>query len=83
VGSEPILKLDFIKAKVKKHLSSSMILTICTMANSTNFTYFGKLEENTQNPFTSHHILVTRFKSKGGVIHVVAFNFIVSLNMPC
>jgi hypothetical protein len=72
---------DFIKAKVEKHFSSSTLPTICTMANSTNFTYFEKLEENIRNVVTRCHILVKGFKSKGGAIHVVAFDFIVSLNM--
>jgi hypothetical protein len=74
---------DFIKAKVDKHFSSSTLPTTYTMANSTNFTYFGKLEENTQDVITRHHILVEGFKSKGGAIHIVAFDFIVSLNMLC
>jgi len=34
---------EFIKAKVDKHISSSTLPTIYTMANSSNFTYFGKL----------------------------------------
>jgi hypothetical protein len=74
---------DFIKVKVKKHLSSSMLPTICTIANSISFTYFRKLKESTQNVVTSHHILVKGFKSKGGATHIVAFDFIVNLNMPC
>ncbi len=74
---------DFIKANVKKHLSSSTLPTICTIANSTNFTYFEKLKESTRNVVTTHHILVKGFKSKGGVIRVAAFDFIVNLNMPC
>jgi hypothetical protein len=73
---------EFIKAKVEKHLSSSMLPTICTMANSTNFTYSRKLEESTRNLVPRHHILVKGFKSKEGAIHVVAFYFIVNLNMP-
>jgi hypothetical protein len=72
---------DFIKAKVEKHLSSSTLPTIYTMANSTSFTYFGKLRENIQDVITRHHILVKGFKSKGGAIHTIAFYFIVSLNM--
>jgi hypothetical protein len=82
VGSEPIQNFDFIKAKVENHLSSSMLPTICTMANSTNFTYFRKLKESIQNVVTMCHILVKRFKSKGDAIHVTTFDFIVSLNMP-
>jgi hypothetical protein len=74
---------EFIKAKVDKHISSSTLPTIYTMANSSNFTYFGKLEESTQDAITRHHILVKGFKSKGGAIHIVAFDFIVSLNMLC
>ncbi len=53
------------------------------MANLVNFTYFRKLEESTRNIVTRHHILVKGFKSKGGAIRVVTFDFIVSLDMPC
>ncbi len=72
---------DFIKAKVEKHLSSSMLPTIYTMANSASFTYFRKLKESNRDIVTRHHILVQGFKSKGNAIHVAAFDFIVSLNM--
>jgi hypothetical protein len=72
---------DFIKAKVEKHLSSSMLPTIYTMANLASFTYFKKLKESNQNVVTRRHILVKGFKSKGGAIHVAAFDFIVCLNM--
>ncbi len=72
---------DFIKAKVEKHLSSSMLPTIYTMANSTSFTYFKKLKESNRDVVTRHHILVKGFKSKGGAIHAATFDFIVSLNM--
>jgi hypothetical protein len=76
VGNEPVQNFDFIKAKVEKRLSSSMLPTICTMANSTNFTYFRKLKESIRNVVTRCHILVKGFKSKGGAIHVIAFDFI-------
>jgi replication fork clamp-binding protein CrfC len=82
VGSEPIQSFDFIKTKVKKHISSSMLPIIYTMANSTSFTYFRKLKESIQNFVTRCHILVKGFKSKGGAINAIAFYFIVSLNMP-
>jgi hypothetical protein len=39
--------LDFIKAKVEKHLSSSTLHIICTMANLTGFTYSKKLKKQT------------------------------------
>jgi hypothetical protein len=81
VGSKPIPKLWLHKNQSNKHLSSSTLPTICTMANLTNFTYHGKLEESTWNVVTRHHILVKRFKSKRGVTHV-SFDFIVILNMP-
>jgi hypothetical protein len=74
---------DFVKAKVEKHLSSSILPTICTIANSTSFTYFGKLEDSTQNVITRCHILVKGFKSKGSAIYTITFDFIVNLNMPC
>jgi hypothetical protein len=41
-----LCNFNFIKTKVKKHLSSSTLLIIYTMANSTNFTYSRKLEGN-------------------------------------
>ncbi len=46
MGSQPITKLYFMKAKVEKKCSSSTLFTICTMAISANFTYFGKLQTN-------------------------------------
>jgi hypothetical protein len=75
-------KIDFIRAKVEKHFSSSMLPTIYTMANSTNFTYFRNIKESIRNVDTRCHILVKGFKSKGGAIHATAFDFIVSFNMP-
>jgi hypothetical protein len=72
---------DFMKAKVKKHLSSSTLLIICAITNSVNFTYFGKFDVNIQNIVTKHHIFIERLVSKGGTIHVVALDLIVNLNM--
>jgi hypothetical protein len=72
---------DFIKAKVEKHLSSSTLPIICTMTNSTNFTYSGKLETNIQDVVTSCHMRIKRLVSKGGTLQDVAFDFIVRLNM--
>lgn len=69
---------DFIKSKVKKHMSSSTSPTICAITNSTNFTYSRKFNANVQNVVTRHHILIEGLVSKGGTIHVVAFNFIVN-----
>jgi hypothetical protein len=70
-----------MKAKVEKHLSSSTLPIICAITNSTNFTYFGKLDVNIQNVVTRHHIIIEGLVSKGGTIHVVAFDFIMNLNM--
>jgi hypothetical protein len=72
---------DFIKAKVKKHLSSSMLPTIYTIANSSSFTYLRKLKDSNWKVVTRHYILVKGFKSKGGAIHAPTFYFIVRLNM--
>jgi len=47
---------DFMKAKVKKHMSSSTLPTICAITNLANFTYFGKLNANIQNVVIRHHI---------------------------
>lgn len=81
MGSGPIAKLWFVEAKIKK--SSFFILpTICTMVNLANFTYFGKLDTNTQDVVTRPHIFVKGFKSKGGNTHVITFDFILILNMP-
>jgi hypothetical protein len=33
---------DFIQANIRKHLSSFVLPIICTMANSTDFTYLKK-----------------------------------------
>jgi len=74
--------VDFIKAKIMKHFSSSTLPTIYTMANSINFTYPRKLEKNIRNIVTRHHILVKGLKSKGGAICIATFDFIVSLDMP-
>jgi hypothetical protein len=43
---------DFIKARIEKHLSSSMLHIICTMANLANLTYSGKLETTIQDVVT-------------------------------
>ncbi len=72
---------DFMKTKVKKHMSSSILPTICAITNSTNFTYFGKVDANIQNVVTRHHILIEGLVSKGGTIHHVVFDFIMNLNM--
>ncbi len=74
---------DFIKAKVEKHLPSSMMPIICTMANLTNLTYSRKLKTNIRVVVTRHHILVNGLVSKGGTIQVDAFDLIVTLNVPC
>jgi len=57
---------DFIKARIEKHFSTSMLPTICTMVNLVNFTYFGMLETSTQDVITRCHILVKGFKTKKG-----------------
>ncbi len=74
---------DFIKTKVEKHLSSSTLPIIYTMTNLANLMYSRKLGTNIQNAITRHHILVNGLVSKRGTIQVVAFDLIVSLNMPC
>jgi hypothetical protein len=74
---------DFIQARVEKHLSSSTLYIICTMANLTNLTYSGKMETNIRDVVTRHHILVNGLVSKGGTIQAAAFDLIVTLNMPC
>jgi hypothetical protein len=71
---------DFIKAKVEKHLSSSTLPIIFTMANSTNFVYSRKLEIDIQDVVTRCHMWVKGLVSKGGTIQDVAFDFIVRLN---
>jgi hypothetical protein len=82
LGCQPIMKLRFHKSRKDKHLSSSMLLTICTIANSTNLTYLGKLVIKMQDVVTSCHILVRGLVSNGGAVHVVALDFIVNLNNP-
>ncbi len=57
---------DFIKARVEKHFSSSTLPIMCTMANSTNLTYSGKLETNIQDAITRCHILVNGLNVKRG-----------------
>jgi hypothetical protein len=52
------------------------------MVNLANFTYFRKLNTSTQDVVTRPHIFVEGFKLKGGNTHVVAFDFILILNMP-
>jgi hypothetical protein len=74
---------DFIKARVEKKFSSFTLPIMCTMANSTNLTYSGKRETNIRDVVTRCHILVNGLMSKGGTIQVVAFDLMVSLNMPC
>jgi hypothetical protein len=51
------------------------------MANSTNFTYLGKLQTCIQNVVTKRQRLVKGFMSKGCATHVIAFDLIVNLNM--
>ncbi len=55
---------DLVKAKVEKHLSSSMLPIIHTMANSTNLMYLGKLKTNIEDVVTRHHIMVNGLVSK-------------------
>ncbi len=57
---------DFIKARIEKHLSTSMLPTIYTVVNLANSTYFGMLETSTQDVITRCHILVKGFKTNGG-----------------
>jgi hypothetical protein len=51
------------------------------MVNLANFTYFGKLNTSIQDVVSRPYIFVKRFKSKGAT-HVIAFDFILILNMP-
>ncbi len=44
MGSDLVVEFGFIKAMVEKQLSSYMMFIIYIMANSTNFTYYRKLE---------------------------------------
>ncbi len=74
--------LDFINARVDKHLSSSTLPTTCNITNLTNLTYVGKLITKMQDVVTKRHILVEGFMSKGGAKKFVAFDFIVNLNVP-
>jgi hypothetical protein len=73
---------DFMKANVEKLHPFFTLPTICTMAISTNFTYSRKLQIKTQDVVTKCDILVKGLMSKGGAMNVVAFDFIINLNMP-
>ncbi len=73
---------DFIKVRIEEHLSTSMLPIICTMVSLANFTYFGMLETSTQDVITRCHIWSKDSREKGAT-HVIAFDFIMSLNMPC
>jgi hypothetical protein len=73
--------LDFINARVKKHLSSYPLPTACTITNLANLTYLGKLVTKMQDVVTKCHILLKGFMSKGRAKQFVAFDFIVNLNM--
>ncbi len=81
MGSEVVLEFWLYKNQHKKHLSSSTLSTIYTKANSTNFT-FKETITNVQDVMTKHHNMVKELISKCGAMHIVAFNFIVDLNMP-
>ncbi len=74
---------DFIKVKVERHFSFSTLFIIYTMASSANFTYLMKLETSILYVVTKIHMWFKRLVSKGGTIQDVAFDFIMSLNMPC
>jgi hypothetical protein len=50
--------VNFIKARIEKHLSSSTLFITCTMVNSIGFTYSWKLKNNIQDVVTRHQILV-------------------------
>jgi hypothetical protein len=67
-----------MKAKVEKHMSFPHI-TYYLCHNQ--LSQLHKLDVNIQNVVTRPHILIEGLVSKGGTIHVVAFNFIVNLNM--
>ncbi len=75
-------RFDFIKVEVEKHFSSYTIPIIYNMASSTKFTYIGELKTNIWNLVTMRHVQVKKLMLKGGTIQDVAFDFIVSLNMP-
>jgi hypothetical protein len=49
MGSDPIVEFGFIKSMVEKQLSFYIMFIIYVMANSTNFTYYRKLETNIQD----------------------------------
>jgi hypothetical protein len=44
MGSDLVVEFGFIKAMVEKQLSSYMMFIVYIIANSTNFTYYRKLE---------------------------------------
>jgi hypothetical protein len=50
--------LDFIKAKVEKHLSSSTLPTTYTITSLANLTYSGKLVTKMWDVVTKCHIMV-------------------------
>jgi hypothetical protein len=71
---------NFIKPKhLDKHLLFFMLFTICTMVNSTNFTYLGSWKQLLK--MLSQGATFKKFNSKGGTIHFAIFDFIVSLKM--
>jgi hypothetical protein len=77
MSSEPIVEFELHK---NQHRKTPFIFHVaCTMTNSANFTYSRRLQTNTQDVVIRHHILVKGLMSKGGAMHVIAFNFIVNL----
>jgi hypothetical protein len=63
----PLQSLNFINAKIDKHLSSSTLPTTCTITNSTNFTYWGKIVIRMRNVVTSCQIIMKGLLSNDGV----------------
>jgi hypothetical protein len=63
----PLQSLNFINARIYKHFSSSTLPTTCTITNSNNFTYWGKIVIRMRNVVTSCQIVMKGLLSNDGV----------------
>lgn len=86
----PLWSLNFINTKIDKHLSSSMLPTTCTITNSTNFTYWGKLVIRMRNVVTSCYNLMKWLVSNKGrhACHCISFHCqfeqsLLAFKVPC
>jgi len=84
VGSQLVMKICFHESQCRKLV---FIFHTTHYSHHGHFSQFHIFWETTNKNsrwcVTKHHILIKGLVSKGGAMHVDAFDFIINLNMPC